>query len=152
MIVATYNVNSIRRRLEVLAPWLKRHQPDVLCLQETKVQDKEFPLEVLEQTGYYINFRGMKAYNGVAILSRTCPEHVSFGLGKGLEADEPRFMHAVIFTKVLTGSFANTKYESWTARETKFNKLASPLVNTQRGSAERFSGRVEGATPELPFW
>ena len=96
MIVATYNVNSIRRRLEVLAPWLKRHQPDVLCLQETKVQDKEFPLEVLEQTGYYINFRGMKAYNGVAILSRTYPEHVSFGLGKGLEADEPRFMHAVI--------------------------------------------------------
>jgi exodeoxyribonuclease-3 len=96
MIVATYNVNSIRRRLEVLIQWLKRHQPDVLCLQETKVQDKEFPLEVLEQTGYYINFRGMKAYNGVAILSRICPENVSFGLGKGPEADEPRLIHAVV--------------------------------------------------------
>ena len=96
MKVATFNVNSIRRRLSVVTRWLKKHHPDVLCLQETKVQDREFPLDVLSKTGYHITFRGMKGYNGVAVLSRTTPQSVSFGLGKGADADEPRFIHAVI--------------------------------------------------------
>ena len=96
MKVATFNVNSIRRRLRVVTRWLKKHQPDVLCLQETKVQDVEFPLDELSKTGYHISFRGMKSYNGVAVLSRTSPESVSYGLGKGANPDEPRFIHTVI--------------------------------------------------------
>jgi len=96
MKVATFNVNSIRRRLRVVTRWLKNHRPDVLCLQETKVQDAEFPLEALSKTGYHITFRGMKGYNGVAVLSQVSPESVLFGLGSGKDADEPRFIHVVV--------------------------------------------------------
>lgn len=95
--IATYNVNSIRRRLPIVQNWLGRRKPDVLCLQETKVQDAEFPVEVFRETGYSLVFRGMKAYNGVAVLSRTKPDVVSAGFGDGKETDDPfRMMHVVI--------------------------------------------------------
>ena len=71
MKIATFNTNSIRARLPILLDWLKRESPDVLCLQETKVQDQDFPLEPLVQCGYHAAFRGQKSYNGVAILSRS---------------------------------------------------------------------------------
>lgn len=96
MKIASFNVNSIRRRLGVVTRWLKRHQPDVLCLQETKVQDADFPLEAFSRTGYHITFRGMKSYNGVAVFTRLLPEFVSSGLGSGVHADEPRFIHVVV--------------------------------------------------------
>ncbi|BCA55184.1 Exodeoxyribonuclease III [Nitrospira sp. KM1] len=76
--------------------WLQKENPDVLCLQETKVQDGEFPLQALAVSGYDITFRGMKSYNGVAILSREKPEAVRAGLDDGREPDEPRLLHAVI--------------------------------------------------------
>ncbi|RMH05575.1 MAG: exodeoxyribonuclease III [Nitrospirae bacterium] len=96
MKVATFNVNSIRRRLDTVVHWLTRHQPDILCLQETKVQDKDFPVETLAAAGYHARFRGMKGYNGVAVLSRTPPEQVTFGLGSSSNADTDRFMRVVI--------------------------------------------------------
>ena len=68
---ATFNTNSIRARLPILLDWLKQESPDILCLQETKVQDQDFPLEPLEKCGYHAAFRGQKSYNGVAILSRS---------------------------------------------------------------------------------
>ena len=71
MKIATFNVNSIRMRLPAVTEWLARHQPDVLCLQETKVPDAAFPLEPLARLGYrHALVHGMKGYNGVAILSR----------------------------------------------------------------------------------
>ncbi|MFB3136416.1 MAG: exodeoxyribonuclease III [Nitrospirales bacterium] len=96
MKLATFNVNSIRRRLSVVVDWVKRNRPDVLCLQETKVQDSEFPLEELTATGYHVTYRGMKGYNGVALLSRVPPEFVSFGLGSRQYPDEPRLIHVVV--------------------------------------------------------
>jgi len=68
---ATFNANSIRARMPILLDWLKRESPDILCLQETKVQNQDFPSEPLEQCGYHAAFRGQKSYNGVAILSRS---------------------------------------------------------------------------------
>lgn len=69
--VATWNVNSIRLRLDNVARLVNRWSPDVLCLQETKVRDEEFPLEPLAALGYrHALIHGMKGYNGVAILSR----------------------------------------------------------------------------------
>jgi exodeoxyribonuclease-3 len=68
--IATYNTNSIRARLPVIVDWLQRERPDVLCLQEIKVQDKDFPLEQIEETGYSVIYRGQKSYNGVATISR----------------------------------------------------------------------------------
>lgn len=96
MKVATFNVNSIRVRLGALIAWLEHHQPDVVCLQETKVQDAEFPSLLLNSTAYHVVYRGMKSYNGVAVLSRTPPESVAFGLDDGGEADEARLVRVVI--------------------------------------------------------
>jgi exodeoxyribonuclease-3 len=96
MKVATYNVNSIRRRLPIVLDWLNLHQPDVLCLQETKVQDSEFPIEALQEIGYHASFRGMKGYNGVATLSRAKPEHVMYGLHEGPDNEDVRIIQTVI--------------------------------------------------------
>ncbi|MDI9313804.1 MAG: exodeoxyribonuclease III [Hydrotalea sp.] len=71
MLVATWNVNSIRLRIPQLKNFLKSHQPDFIALQETKVQDHEFPMADLQALGYpYILFKGQKSYNGVALLSK----------------------------------------------------------------------------------
>jgi exodeoxyribonuclease-3 len=69
MKIATWNVNSLRARLTHVVDFLREHQPDVLCLQETKVTDDQFPREALEDEGYDCVFTGQKSYNGVAILA-----------------------------------------------------------------------------------
>lgn len=68
--IASWNVNSIRARIEHLKSWLKLNQVDILALQETKVQDKEFPVADILDMGYHSLYKGQKSYNGVAILSR----------------------------------------------------------------------------------
>jgi exodeoxyribonuclease III len=90
MTIATYNVNSIRQRLPIVLEWIARHQPDVMCLQETKVQDQEFPAEAIRKAGYHPSFRGMKGYNGVATLTRSPPEKVIFGLHEGPDNEDFR--------------------------------------------------------------
>jgi len=80
MILATWNVNSIRARLDRLLAWLGRTAPDVVCLQELKVPDAEFPLAEVEAAGYHAAFHGQRTYNGVAILSRAEPTDVAIGL------------------------------------------------------------------------
>lgn len=70
MKLATWNVNSLKVRLPQVLDWLNRHQPDVLCLQETKLEDANFPLEAVRAAGYQALFSGQKTYNGVAVLSR----------------------------------------------------------------------------------
>ncbi len=59
---------------------MEAFQPDVLCLQETKVQDSEFPIDAFARTGYFVYFRGMKSYNGVALVTRREPTQLTFGL------------------------------------------------------------------------
>lgn len=70
MKIATWNVNSLKVRLPQVLDWLKAQQPDVLCLQETKMQDGDFFRSEIEAAGYHVEFSGQKTYNGVAILSR----------------------------------------------------------------------------------
>jgi exodeoxyribonuclease-3 len=94
MKIATYNINSIRSRLDALLGWMSENQPDIVCLQETKVQDSEFPSAPLIEAGYHVAFKGMKAYNGVAILSREKPDEIRAGLDDGGPADEPRLIRA----------------------------------------------------------
>lgn len=90
MKIATFNANSIRMRVDPILRWLDKNNPDVLCVQETKVQDHQFPLEAFQESGYRVAYKGMKSYNGVAIFSKDKPNEVRFGLGDGPEADEPR--------------------------------------------------------------
>jgi exodeoxyribonuclease III len=70
MQIATWNVNSVRTRLEIVTQWLQQQPVDVLCLQETKVTDELFPQQAFTDLGYQVYFSGQKSYNGVAILSR----------------------------------------------------------------------------------
>ncbi len=96
MKVATWNVNSIRARWARLSGWLAEQQPDVLCLQETKVEDGLFPAADIEALGYRVAFFGQKTYNGVAILSRQEPTDVVRGFGDGVEDPQARFIAATV--------------------------------------------------------
>ncbi len=88
MKIATWNVNSIRTRLEHVVQWLQDNSIDVLCLQETKVVDKDFPRSPFEQLNYYIYAAGQKSYNGVAILSRLPLEDVNIGFAPVLGRED----------------------------------------------------------------
>ena len=92
---ATLNTNSVRTRLPILLGWLEKETPDVLCLQETKAQDEDFPVEPFEKVGYHVIVRGQKAYNGVAILSKSPPRDVRRDLFSGGD-EQARFISAVI--------------------------------------------------------
>jgi len=96
MKIATWNINSVRRRLPLVIDWLAANKPEVLCLQETKVQDSEFPAAAFRDAGYYATFRGMKGYNGVATLTRREPEFVLHGLCEGLESEGVRIVQTTI--------------------------------------------------------
>jgi len=80
MKIASFNVNSVRARLPIVLDWLRAQRPDMLCLQETKVQDKDFPADAFADVGYHVAFRGQKSYNGVAIVSNEPLEDVDYGL------------------------------------------------------------------------
>jgi len=93
--IATYNVNSIRSRLHIILPWLKENRPDVFCMQETKVEDRKFPVGEFEDAGYGVIFKGEKQYNGVAIASLEKPEMVNSGLDDGDPPDKDRLIRCV---------------------------------------------------------
>jgi exodeoxyribonuclease III len=77
--IATWNVNSIRTRLEIVTNWLHQNPVDVLCVQETKVTDEQFPIAAIEACGYHVYISGQKSYNGVAMLSKRPLTNVSRG-------------------------------------------------------------------------
>ena len=95
MRIASFNANSIRNRLPIILNWMNENQCDVLCVQETKVQDHEFPLDEIEKAGYYCIFRGQKTFNGVAIISKCEPRNVELDSGLGIGDEEARFIKAV---------------------------------------------------------
>ena len=94
--VATWNVNGIRARVEAVGGWLARHRPDVLCLQETKVVDEDFPFEELTRLGYRVKVSGQAGYNGVAIAALTPIDELSVGLYDDAAHAERRVMSATI--------------------------------------------------------
>lgn len=87
MKIATWNVNSIRTRLEHVTQWLQDNPVDVLCLQETKVIDESFPRSAFTDLGYHAYILGQKSYNGVAMISRSPLSEVSMGFGAILPED-----------------------------------------------------------------
>jgi exodeoxyribonuclease III len=103
MKVATFNVNSIRARLPIVLDWLRAAAPDVLAVQETKVQDPSFPAEAFDEIGYRSVFKGQKSYNGVALFSLHPIEEVEFGL-----EDEPRDASRLLKASVHGLTIVNT--------------------------------------------
>ena len=93
MKLATWNVNSLKVRLPHLIDWLARAQPDIVCLQELKLEDAKFPRAELEAAGYQSAFSGQKTYTGVAILSRSPLLDVSTGI-PGFQDEQKRVIAA----------------------------------------------------------
>lgn len=121
MKIATWNVNSLRVRLEQVLAWLGREQPDILALQETKLKDEDFPSDAFAERGYIATFSGQPTYNGVAVLSRSAPEDVKREIA-GF-ADEER--------RVLTATYGRVRF--W--------NLYVP--NGQRLDSEKFRYKLE---------
>ena len=94
--IATWNVNSVRSRLERLCAWLERRRPDVVCLQETKVVDPDFPRAEIEAAGYHCLVNGQKTYNGVAILSREAAREIV----RALPGDTPDAERRILAAEV----------------------------------------------------
>jgi exodeoxyribonuclease III len=95
MRIATWNVNSVRLRLPHVLDYLKEQQPDVLCLQELKCQNEQFPQAEIEAAGYHAAVHGQKSFNGVAILSRTKLEDVRTGLPGDDDDAQSRYIEGV---------------------------------------------------------
>ena len=94
MKLATWNINSIRARNDRLLAWLEKERPDVLCLQETKVEDTAFPADALNKAGYEVATVGQRSYNGVAILSTQPLVDVTRAFGDGQDDDDARVIAA----------------------------------------------------------
>jgi exodeoxyribonuclease-3 len=108
MRLATWNVNSVRARLDRLLAWLHKHQPHVLCLQELKCRDEAFPFEPLQAAGYHAAVYGQKTYNGVAILARTPPDDVRRGLSATGDDPDARLISAdVEGLRIISAYFPN---------------------------------------------
>ncbi len=95
MIIATWNVNSLRVRLPQVLDWLRQNPVDVLALQETKVTDDKFPVDEFAAAGYAVTFSGQKTYNGVALITREPATDVLFDI-PGLDDDQRRIIVATV--------------------------------------------------------
>ncbi|ANK81607.1 MAG: exodeoxyribonuclease III [Rhizobiales bacterium NRL2] len=96
MRIATWNVNSIKARLPRVVEWLGAAAPEVVCLQETKCEDQNFPAMEIEDLGYNIAIHGQKSYNGVAILSKRPIEDVQTGLPGDDGDEQARYIEATV--------------------------------------------------------
>jgi exodeoxyribonuclease III len=96
MRIATWNVNSVKQRLDHLKAWLEEARPDIVCLQEIKCQDEAFPAAEIESTGYNVAVHGQKTFNGVALLSRKPFDEVRRGLPGDDGDEQARYIEAVV--------------------------------------------------------
>jgi exodeoxyribonuclease III len=96
LIIATWNINSIRQRIGHLTGYLRDVAPDVLCLQEIKCQDKDFPAEAIAECGYCFAVHGQKTFNGVAILSKQKLEDIQIGLPGDDSDEQARYLEGSI--------------------------------------------------------
>jgi exodeoxyribonuclease-3 len=99
MRIATWNVNSVRQRLDHLLTWLKDCSPDIVCLQEIKCVDEAFPREAIEALGYNVVTHGQKTFNGVALLSKFPLEEATPRLAGDDDDVHARFLEGVVSLK-----------------------------------------------------
>jgi exodeoxyribonuclease-3 len=136
--LATWNVNSIRARLDHILEWLEGEQPDVLCMQETKVEDDEFPSDELQMLGYAVAMSGQPTYNGVAIASRLPMKDIQMGLlGEAPDADKRLITATVNGVRVMSAYIPNGR----TVASPAFAEKLAWLGQLRRTLTEREQGR-----------
>lgn len=118
MKIATWNVNSINARMEHLLDWLERAGPDVVCLQETKCVDDNFPYQAIHDAGYHTAFYGQKSYNGVAILSKHDIDDVQKGFADDDDESPKRLIAATIKGIRIVNTYIPNGTELWTDKFT----------------------------------
>jgi exodeoxyribonuclease III len=106
MKIASFNINDINRRLTNLLNWFREAEPDIVCLQELKATDAEFPSEAIEQAGYHAIWRGEKRWNGVAILARWTPIVTRLELPGDATDRQSRYLEAAINGVVVASIYA----------------------------------------------
>ena len=94
--VASFNANSIRSRLDIILGWMREHDCNVVCVQETKVTDADFPADAICEAGLHCAFAGQKSYNGVAIISAHELHDVEIGTGNPIWDEEARLIRATV--------------------------------------------------------
>ncbi len=133
MRIATWNINGLRARLELLLLWLRDRKPDLVGLQELKLQDDQFPHAEIEAAGYHALVHGQKSWNGVAILSRAPAVATQMGL-PGQEQAGARLLSAQVggldFTTVYCPNGKHTGHDDFPAKLRWFESLASHLASS----------------------
>jgi exodeoxyribonuclease-3 len=137
MKLATWNVNSLKVRLPQLLEWLAAQGPDVVCLQETKLEDKVFPRMELEAAGYQSAFAGQKTYNGVAILARRQPQDVVVGIPGFTDAQQRLIAATIDGTRVVCAYFPNGQSVGSDKYEYKLRWIGA-LTTWLRDELERY--------------
>ena len=139
MKIATWNVNSLAVRLPQVLDWLKEHQPDALCLQETKLTDEKFPQDVWKELGYRAEFFGQKTYNGVALISRTEASSIVKNI-PGFEDEQARVIAGTVDgVRVIGAYFPNGQAPDSDKFQYKMkwlNALASWVANELKTHAQ----------------
>ncbi len=140
MKLVTWNINSIRARTERLMTWIGRERPDVLCLQETKVEDPGFPLDALTAAGYHVATFGQKSYNGVAIASTAPLGDVARGFGDGESPEDARVIaattHGVRVVDVYVPNGQDLASDRYPYKLAWFQRLRAYLERTATPQAE----------------
>lgn len=157
MKVATWNVNSIRLRLESMLEWQTRTQTDVVCVQETKVVDADFPVQAIEDAGYHVAFFGQKSYNGVAIISKHEISDVQKGFVDDDEEQPKRLIAATIKGVRIVNTYIPNGTELWTDKFTfkldwlqRLRKMFDD--DCDAGSDVLLCGDFNVAPEELDVW
>ena len=171
MKIITYNVNGLRAAVSKGLPeWLAKEQPDVLCLQETKLQPEQYPAEALDALGYrhYLHSARKKGYSGVAILTKREPDHVEYGMGMEEYDSEGRFVRAdygdlsVVSVYHPSGTSGDERQAFKMEWLEHFRHYAVELLRTREGCLVRLSignrqfvtlsGKAELAQPLQTEW
>src|SRR5579859_157472 len=144
MRIATWNVNSLKARLEKVAWWIERANPDVLLLQETKCPDADAPRDAFAKLGYELVHHGTGGRNGVAIASRTPVSDVETNLGMPLEkpADEPSDEHPFAEPRAISGVVSGVRLVSLYAPNGRV--VGSPFYAAKLAWFDRLARWLEG--------
>ncbi|MEX0405986.1 exodeoxyribonuclease III [Aquibium sp. LZ166] len=138
MRIATFNINNVNRRLENLLEWLEEARPDVVCLQELKATDRDFPAEAIDRAGYGVVWKGQKTWNGVAILARDADPVLTRDRLPGDDDDQQsRYIEAAVRGVLIASIYApngnpqpGPKFDYKLARLERMRKHATNLRKT----------------------